>query len=534
MKEGRKFFWSEGWGLAGVLLVALAIRAFAWTQTAVLFNDGPIFLALAEAIGEGNWAAVLAHPYHSLYPALIALVATFGVELEAAAIAVSIGGGLTAVAALYWFVRDFFGREEAWLAAWILALHPWAVDFSSDVMSDGLYLGVFMVAFACLVRLVDRPTVKRALACGVSCGLAYLARPEGGGLLLVSAGLLALRGFRDRRSLRALGVPMIALFFAGLIVIGPYVFGVSRVTGEWTVTQKKSISKLLADPSRPEIVLERDRERVRLERVGEVLPLPESAIRIDGPGAKRPDRSGFGVFDAILRVETTALSAFRWELMLLALIGVFAGRSNRNTHRDRAIMLVMACYFGLLVLLVWGEGYVSRRHALPPFLPLIGYSAVGLKVLWLMGTERLLGTESAWPFRLRESRILGMTVLVSLVLGWGIRDLRPRRHDRVPVRAAAEWLAVHRPGAGPVAAQKLRVAYYAGAKFVPLLAGDDGRLEAQLRERGARWVVIDHSKLADHQGLSEGIGDWLRVVQTSAVEGREALVLSIEPPAAPH
>ena len=39
-------------GLAAALAVAFGVRAFAWSRTAVMFNDGPIFLALAEAIGD--------------------------------------------------------------------------------------------------------------------------------------------------------------------------------------------------------------------------------------------------------------------------------------------------------------------------------------------------------------------------------------------------------------------------------------------------------------------------------------------------
>ena len=132
---------SDALGLSLILAVGLAARLIAWSRTVVMFNDGPIFLAMAEAIGEGRWTEVLAHPYHPLYPALIALTAVLPVDLETAAVMVSILGGLLGVAAMFWFVRDAFGSEAAWLAAWVVALHPWAVDFSADVMSDGLYLG---------------------------------------------------------------------------------------------------------------------------------------------------------------------------------------------------------------------------------------------------------------------------------------------------------------------------------------------------------------------------------------------------------
>ena len=164
-------------GLMAILLIALAVRAFAWSRTVVMFNDGPVFLAMAEAIGEGRWPEVLAHPYHPLYPALIALVGgAFPVGIETAAVTVSILGGLLSVAAVFWFVRDWFGNEVAWLSAWIVALHPWAVDFSSDVMSDGLYAGLFLLGFVAMARAVEHPSSKNTLVCGVASGLAYLVR----------------------------------------------------------------------------------------------------------------------------------------------------------------------------------------------------------------------------------------------------------------------------------------------------------------------------------------------------------------------
>ena len=131
----------DGIGLSALLAIALAVRAFAWSRTVVLFNDGPIFLAMAEAVSRGQGEALLQHPYHPLYPVLIALVGAGPIPLETAAVAVSILGGLLAVIGIFVFVRHAFDRELAWMAAWAVALHPWAVDFSSDVMSDGLYAG---------------------------------------------------------------------------------------------------------------------------------------------------------------------------------------------------------------------------------------------------------------------------------------------------------------------------------------------------------------------------------------------------------
>jgi hypothetical protein len=312
----------------------------------------------------------------------------------------------------------------------------------------------------------------------------------------------------------------------------PFIFVVSQATGEFTLTQKKSISRLVADSSNPDIRAEQVRRRDRLAELAGRLRLPEQSSRVSGPAAKRPERTWLGMLEAVTRVATTSMAAFRWELIPLTLVGIWASRSepgSKKMHRDPAIALVLAGYMALLVLLVWGAGYVSRRHALPPWLPLIGYAALGARTLWQAGVTRIFDRDPTWFRRLQDSRTVCAAIVVILVLGWGARDLRARRTDRIPTRMAAEWLASNRPDSGAVAAQKVRVAYYAQADFVPLPADSGGRLAAQLRQRNARWVIIARDNLADHRGLEEGIGHWLHLVHTVPLEKGAVLVLSVEP-----
>jgi hypothetical protein len=506
-------------GLAGILVLAAAVRAFAWSRTAVVFNDGPIFLSLADAIREGRFADVLAHPYHPLYPALVALVQSLPlpIGLETAAVAVSIFGGLLTVAALFVFARDAFGREVAWIAAWAGALHPWAVDFSADVMSDGLYAGLFMVGFAAMARGVRRPSVASAAGCGLAAGLAYLVRPEGVGLLIAATVLFGVRcATRPGEQRRAAGVALVVLLVVACLSMGPFVLAVGEQTGEITLTQKKSIADWVGAE---------DDDAASSDRLDEAaLPLPEVAIRADGRGERVPAHSVWGALRSVVRVATTSLAAFRFELIPLALLGCWwLRRDPDRVWLGWTIGLPLAIHTGALVLLVWSEGYVSRRHALPPWLPVVALAALGARTL----ATRLL------PETRRARRMVAVVIVGAMVIGWGPRDLRARRADRAPVREAAEWLALHHPGSGPVAAQKLRTAYYAGAAFVPLMPGHERRQSRYLRRRGARWVVIDEAKLGDHRGLAPGIGRWLEPVHTvETTEGR-VLVLRVVPASRP-
>ena len=518
---------SDAWGLVGVLIVAAFVRVVAWSRTAALFNDGPVFLGMAEAIAEGRWEEVLAHPFHPLYPALIATVAVLPIGLESAAVAVSVFGGLLSVGAIFCFTRRAFDREIAWLSAWTVALHPWAVDFSSDVMSDGLYAGLYLVGFAAMASLVTRPRPALAVACGVAAGLAYLTRPEGVGLVVSCELLLALtlvrgEGETRRRVLAGLIVPI-----AAALVMAPLLLGIASQTGELGLTRKKSLSGLILGPSAAA-----DGAGGALSQPpagGGRIPLPRSSVRADERGDTRPSRDLAGFLEAASRAGRTSLAALRYEIAAFALLGLVSMGSRRRPLREATVAVPALLHTGVLVLLVWSAGYVARRHALAALLPLCGYAALGWRAIWIAGVERLRFREPLRAARWRSSFALSLALVLVLSLVWGARDLRERRAERESLREAAEWLEAQTPPPRRVAAQKLRVAYYAGAEYVPLPSGLDAPIVARLRAEGVGWVVIDERGLGDHLGLEAGLGDWLRRVHLVERRGVRAWVLEVEP-----
>ena len=511
--------------LAGLLLVAAAIRAFAWSQTTVLFNDGPVFLAMAQGLLDGHWTEVLAHPYHPLYPGLIALFSAGPLGLEGAAVMVSILGGLLGIAALHRALVRIFDLEIAWLGAWILALHPWAVDFSADVMSDGLYLGLYLAGFAAAIALLDRPSKTNGAACGAWIALAYWVRPEGLALAAVVIPLVLGRMGAERAYRRAATKPLVLFLFALTVGIAPYVAVLSNQAGEFTLTHKKSLTGLAEGQS-----LTRHAERLPLDAADWPAPiwLPQSGGE---PGAGRPDRSLAGGFETLLRVVRTSAAALRYEVLLFVLIGAgFLRRARIDPWTRSAMIGPVLVYSALLVLLVWGAGYVSRRHALAALVPWIGIAAFG----WRATARRILdrvatpreGRVVTWR---PSSRVVCVALVVWLTVIWGGRDLRPRREDRGALRAAAEWIARNHATSERIAAEKLRLAYYAKTGYVPLPAAGDETLAARLRQAGARFVVVDADRLARYAAFDAPSETGIRIVHRETAHERQAIVYELLP-----
>ncbi|MCP3985310.1 MAG: glycosyltransferase family 39 protein, partial [bacterium] len=186
----------EGWVICGLVALAGAVRIVRWQELAVMFNDGPIFLALAEAIESGLPDQALAHPFHPLYSALVAVAHGPIASWETAAVFVSVLCGSLAVAALYLFVRDLHGRAAAWIAAFLLAVHPGAIEYTGDIQSEGTYFLCFISAAFLLWRGLRLKSPLLGMAGGLVAGLAYLARPEGLGIALVAGALALLEGWR--------------------------------------------------------------------------------------------------------------------------------------------------------------------------------------------------------------------------------------------------------------------------------------------------------------------------------------------------
>jgi 4-amino-4-deoxy-L-arabinose transferase-like glycosyltransferase len=510
--------------LAALALGAALVRAWRWHLTSLMFNDGPSFLALSQLMEAGGWVEALRHPYHPLYP-FLTLVAHFAVsDWELAAAGVSIVAGAASVACLFAFLRSAFGRTEAWVGAAFLAVQPRAVSNSADVLSDGLYLALFLAGAALLWSATRRPSRALAGWAGVFAGLAYLTRPEGAGILLVGVACAALAVLLRRWSpWWALGW-LAALCAAALLVMLPYLTFLRVERGSWIVTQKKNVGRLItgegeaaAAPLRalPPGTPTRDEARA----------WPLVAQKSDGTTPVEARVKGLP-HKALGDVLAAASASLRPWFLALLLVGVFL-RRGRPGAAGAFVLLFLGLYAAVLFHLDYRYGYVDARHTLPPLALAFGYLAPGCLLLGrgiLGALARLrpaLGT--AAPGR---AVVVGAAVVLAVALG---QTLRPERAGAAADRAAAAWLRTQPTAPGAVAATKGRLAYYAGRPYVSLYTVSPTGLIERLRERGARFVIVDDQKLAEFPELAAAPDSALRLVHRAEDRGRWTGVYELAP-----
>lgn len=504
----------EATALGALLVFAALFRALRWSVTAVLFNDGPVYLTLAKTMADGEWVRALSHEYHPLYPALIAAFHTVVDDWELAAVAVSVIGGTAAVGCLYGFTRAAFGRAPGFAAAALLAVHPHAIVFSGDVQSEGLFLALFLGAVWALWLVVRRESHGAAPVAGLLCGLAYLTRPEGIGLLAVGGFLTAWHLLRRSWSLRRATTLGALLFLSTACVAGPYIAWLRVDSGEWSISQKKSIGWVAGLSGPP--------ARYAPSPQPKASPDPASGAESSAEAQKagsaeratpgRAQRYGDALFD----LARTQLRALRTELFVILLAGAMISGWRRLTLRGGFVLLTLGLYGLVFFALASNLGYVSARHVLPPLTVAFGH--VGAALLALAGV-----------FSASKRRI-ALALIFLLVAGLGLsKSLRPDRTDSVAERTGAEWLRAQDLPPGGVAARRRRIAYYAGAEHVRIPERPYQNPIGGMRKRGGEYLIINDEDFDDVPWLEEALLARALLLHSEEAHGVSAFVYRLLP-----
>jgi 4-amino-4-deoxy-L-arabinose transferase-like glycosyltransferase len=501
----------EAVALGILLLCAALFRVLHWSATAVMFNDGPIFIGLAEAMAEGEWARALSHEYHPLFPALIAVFHSLIGDWERAAVAVNVIGGTAAVACLYGFSRAAFGRTAAFAAAAILTVHPYAINFTGDVQSEGLYLGLFLGAVWALWLGLRSASLGAAVVAGLLSGLAYLTRPEGIGLLAVGgalAGWYFLRRSWPRRRAVTWGA---LLFLSAALVAAPYVLWLRAETGVWSVTQKKSVGWVTGLSGPPPRFA--PKETPTPAPPDRAAPHPsttvESAEEQQRPGSEARSFSRYG--DALVDLAHSNFQALGPGLLAILLVGGLIGRWRRLSLRGVFVLMIVSLYGLVLYQLTLNVGYVSTRHALPPMTVALGH--VGAALLAVAGV-----------FSGSKRRVALALILIAITAVGLSRSLRPDRTDSIAERRAAEWLASGDLSPGGVAVHRRRIAYYAGAPAVKIPDKPPKNVIVKMRKWGAEYLIISDEDLADYPWLVEALPVRAELLHREEANGVTAFV----------
>lgn len=491
-----------------ILGLALCLRVACVYQTPLVGADSARFLAAAEHFEHDRHLDGVADAYHPLTAYLIAQIHSVQrvflpadldpfqerVWRERAGVALSVITGLLAVWLLMDLTRWLFPSISACWVGLLAACQPHLVRSAGDVMSDSLFLALFLFALREAVRWAREPRGWAALTAGGTVGAAYLARPEA----LVLLGVIPLFWFLRERSRLGQwfsgkwisGSLIFTLMAAALIL--PYAQSISWLAGEYVITLKKSLgvvgfcggwgafsSGILASgfgasgfggaPGLEEVM-----------GSGEVL----RAGLLDGVDLKI-------LLEVLRRWWTTAPE---W-VAAPALVGIVVLYRRSRKEAEEAeedggtlgrwgpLLFGLAAGAMICVLLrlvaVAGPGYLSRRHTFTLVLLCLPFAAAGYLA---MGAQL-----HRWS-RQRVPRQLGAVLLAIVAVAPAAKVLRGDRWDQLAQKQAG-ILIYDRFGAGEsILSNREKIAYYACGSLT-LIHYDPADVTQRAKRQERAWIA---------------------------------------------
>ncbi|PKN51128.1 MAG: hypothetical protein CVU55_13420 [Deltaproteobacteria bacterium HGW-Deltaproteobacteria-13] len=196
-----------------LVLSAFLIRFFAFTNTLMINNDGPVYIHQARALWHGLGQAIntCSMDYPTLYTILIAAAYPVTGDWVYGAMAVNLIFGTLMIIPLYLFLRRFLDEKTNFLTTFIFVMLPLFVIQSVNIIRDPSYWFFSILGLYFLVYDDKSKTPFVLILSSLSFLVATATRVEG--IIFIMGGCIyTLMVFKGRR------LKAIALFLAPVIL----------------------------------------------------------------------------------------------------------------------------------------------------------------------------------------------------------------------------------------------------------------------------------------------------------------------------
>jgi len=500
--------------LSAIMLLAVAVR-IGLQRDDLFFPDSCVYLAMAENIKHGDFShslfvgTSLHQPLYSLATAVISLA---GPSVERAGLIVSLVSGLGLVLILFLLGRRLAGPGTGLAAALLAAGDPVLAAYSSELLTESLFLCLFTLVTLLTLRAGDGRRLLLTAGCGVLAAAAFTARFIGLAALPMALLWVALLRFihppaaASVRFRRAVAAGLLVLLGCALAA-SPILVRNRVVRGEWSLTGFAG----KAPPVAAEAVYG-DPGEAEVDGRGLLGALEE---RLQGLRADNAMDLALAEYVAVFWRVFVKMVPAAWLVLALAglvLLPVRRGISGLFPWCYLLSWLLLPMAVTIVARTASGEDEVSRY--LVPVLPsLLLLTAVGLSA----AADLVAGLAGRRPGRWRTAGpllrlILPLAIVLVLVpvINVGrLLDLRAERSGRVgqttwvdSARDTAEVIRRWADAAGiekPVVKDRKPFAAYYSGSFWRVLQDDwPPILSHRCRRGGVDLVVVDSAAVALH------------------------------------
>ncbi|MFQ5787958.1 MAG: ArnT family glycosyltransferase [Thermodesulfobacteriota bacterium] len=481
-----------------LLIISLSVRIYLSFFTYVIENDSVAFMQIARYFADGDFLSGLRHDYHPLYSFLMTVMYKVIPDMEISGTIVSILFGTLTVIVFYLIGKSVFDRKISFVSSVILALHPYAVRFSADIISESTYFFFFISALGLGFFAITKKKLSLFALTGICSAFAYLTRPEGIGIVIIVASWYV---FKDCLKIKAVWkeklISIFILVISFFIFSSPYLVYIKKETGSWSLTKKKEVSdiagigKVLDTLKNGRLVKEYNNTE---ENSGKKV-IKQATAR----------KSNFNIhLKSILYIMNKYLGTLHPLLFIFLIIGVINWtRIKKERFFGLFIASIIVFYLFILYRLnityipSYGDiyQYPSRRHLMPLVILAVFFVGIGVYTTGSLVHDKVQfdKLKSGLRGRLRNVWIVQLIILMIIISVLLPKTLKPQRSDKLGIKEVGQWIREHSRKSSPaILSDSARNAYYAGGKHVQMVSINNALSKA--RAKKVDYILITHSE----------------------------------------
>jgi len=400
-----------------VLCLAFAIRLFSFLFTAVINQDGVLYIHQARAIYYGMWDSILGCGMGSLSNYSIFIVGAYAVVRDwvIAAKSVSLFFGTLTLVPLYLLLREFFRKQIVFSACLAFALIPVFVDKSVDVVRDPVYWFFLVFGLYFFVVQIGKRNRLYLILSSISLLMATWARIEA--VLFIAVTFVYLIFSMEERKVQRLSLFAIPIIGAVLSCIAVLI--IFNIDGD----DPFRINMIKTRVSAP--FLQYTYVRAQLSEL--MNQLPSGTVHHFFHKARN-----MVWLVALGTIVKYAITAYFYPFFLLVLIGS-AGIWAKVKQDQRILYLVVLSASALILL------YVQVLQTWMMFNRFFALFILPSFILVGFGLERTIGFLQS-KFKLRE--YIAITIVCLLMLACALpKSLNPRETDKLVFKEIGEIIS---------------------------------------------------------------------------------------------
>ena len=495
-----------------ILLLAFALR-LGWMlhNSRAMENEGAEYARIAQnLLQDQQYNGILGGPesiFPPLYPFLIAATSFVCRDTEIAGRAISLAFGSLLVLPVFFISTRLFGLRTGYLSATLVALHPLLIALSSSVYVESTYLTLLFSGLYFGIRVLEFNRLRYPFLCGLSLGLAYLARPEGlAYALLVGIFILLALALRATSTVTALKYGA-TLALTTVILVIPYATYLSVHGGSFRLEGKSALNEIINQRMNRGMSYQEAGYGLgpNLEPEGPYLTADQFALKAPPMSTQlamvvRSYFRGIARRTSYIVIAVGAERVFGSPLIcLLVVVGIFRPGWAERKWLKEGLLLSAA---GLTLVILLSLRFVWGRY-LFPFLPfLILWAAVAIVFLSDRIAGWLPGTSPA------TAATVTQVLLTAILLLWPIpavpKDPDLAEGTKAYVKQTGLWLDHYKPGNKYLMAIGSSLPYYANGTQLYLPYANSARALAYIHRKRPDFIVLQ----ADELGARPYLREW--------------------------